>query len=126
VVDQLDSGDGVTANLDSVGRLIRSAARGRALDSALRKQASGVPTYTIPEAAALLSVSQEHLYRLVRADAFASVRMRRGDEQGKYVIPARAVHDLLSAALNAGGCLDVAEWAETWRAEREQMQGGAA
>ena len=57
----------------------------------LRKRAAGVPTYSVPEAAALLSISQEHLYRLVRADAFPAVRMRLGADQGRYVVPALAV-----------------------------------
>jgi hypothetical protein len=50
-----------------------------------------------------MSVSQEHLYRLIRADAFPAVRMRRGGEQGRYVVPARAVEEILDAAIAAGG-----------------------
>jgi excisionase family DNA binding protein len=46
-----------------------------ALRSGLRKRAAGVPTYSVPEAAALLSVSREHLYRLIRVGAFPVLRM---------------------------------------------------
>ena len=85
----------------------RRACRDLTLRNALRKRSDGVPTYSVPEAAALLSVSQEHLYRLIRADAFPAVRMRLGREQGRYVVPARAVEALLDAATNAGGLIDV-------------------
>jgi excisionase family DNA binding protein len=100
-----------------------------ALQNALRKRAAGVPTYSVPEAAALLSVSQEHLYRLVRADAFPAVRMRLGGDQGRYVVPARAVEKLLDAATDAGGCIDIAEWAKAWQADlagRSTPWGGDA
>jgi excisionase family DNA binding protein len=83
----------------------------------LRKRAAGVPTYSVPEAAALLSVSQEHLYRLVRADAFPAVRMRLGGDQGRYVVPAKAVEKVLDAATDGGGCIDIAEWAKAWQAD---------
>jgi len=87
----------------------RRACRHVTLRNALRKRADGVPTYSVPEAAALMSVSQEHLYRLIRADAFPAVRMRTGREQGRYVIPARAVEALLDAATGSGGRVDAAE-----------------
>ena len=85
----------------------RRACRDLTLRNALRKRSDGVPTYSVPEAAALLSVSQEHLYRLIRADAFPAVRMRVGREQGRYVVPARAVEALLDAATGSGGLVDV-------------------
>ncbi len=106
------------------GRL-RVLGRDLALQSALRKRAAGVPSYTVAEAAALCSVSQEHLYRLVRDGAFPALRMRRGCEQGRYVIPAMAIEKLLAAALEAGGCLDVSEWAAGWDPTASQS-GGAA
>ncbi|OZM72839.1 DNA-binding protein [Amycolatopsis antarctica] len=89
----------------------------------MRKRASGVPTYTVPEAAALLSVSQEYLYRLIQADVFPAVRMRHGRSQGRYVVPAKAVEHLLDGATAEGGCTEVADWAEAWRT---QTTGGAA
>jgi excisionase family DNA binding protein len=84
----------------------RRACRDTTLRNALRKRSDGVPTYSVPEAAALLSVSQEHLYRLIRADAFPAVRMRLG-QQGRYVVPARAVEALLDAATGSGCLVDV-------------------
>jgi hypothetical protein len=48
----------------------RETLRKQALRNAMRKRAAGVPTYSVPEAAALLSVSQEYLYRLIQADGF--------------------------------------------------------
>jgi hypothetical protein len=44
-----------------------------------------------------MSVSQEHLYRLIRAGAFPALRMRLG-QKGRYVLPARAVGALIDAA----------------------------
>ena len=91
----------------------RTQWRDSALRSALQKRAAGVPSYSVPEAAALLSISQEHLYRIVRGGDFPAVRMRRGGDQGRYVIPAKAIEKLLNDA-TAGGCMDSAEWSKTW------------
>ena len=109
----------------AVGSL-RQLGREHALRSALRKRAAGVPSYTIPEAAALCSVSQEHLYRLVRDDAFPAIRMQRGQGKGRYVIPARAVEELLNAAADGGGCIEASEWAIGWNNGERQSTGGAA
>jgi excisionase family DNA binding protein len=79
----------------------RRASREITLQNALRKRADGVPTYSVPEAAALLSVSQEHLYRLIRADAFPAVPMGIGLERGHYVVPAVAVEEILNKAAGA-------------------------
>jgi excisionase family DNA binding protein len=81
----------------------RRAAREITLQSALRKRAEGVPTYSVPEAAALLSVSQEHLYRLIRAEAFPAVPMGIGLERGHYVVPAVAVEEILNKAAGSSG-----------------------
>jgi excisionase family DNA binding protein len=72
--------------------------RGReaALRSGLHKRAAGVPTYSVPEAAALLSVSREHLYRLIRMGAFPALRMGCV-QHGRYVVSARTVEALLEA-----------------------------
>ena len=76
----------------------RGTVREQALTNALRKRADGVPTYTVPEAAALLSISQEYLYRLIQAGSFPAVRMRLGASNGRYVVAAQAVEELLCAA----------------------------
>src|SRR2546430_2570639 len=68
----------------------RGTLRFAALQAAMAKRAAGVPTYSVPEAAALLSISQEYLYRLISAGAFPAVRMRVRNTQGRYVIPAKA------------------------------------
>jgi excisionase family DNA binding protein len=88
----------------------RATCREVTLQAALHKRAAGVPTYTVPEAAALLSVSQEHLYRLIKADAFPAVHMRRGRDQGRYIVPARAVEAMLDAATGNGGRVDAADF----------------
>lgn len=95
----------------------RALGRDQATRNALRKRAAGVPSYSVPEAAALLSVSQEHLYRLIRADVFPAVRMRSGDESGRYVVPAQAVESVLEKAARRGVCAEVADLVEQWRTD---------
>lgn len=90
----------------------RDSLRAAAVTSAMRKRAQGIPTYTVPEAAVLLSISQEYLYRLIQADAFPAVRMRLGRNQGRYVVPAKVVERLLEDAAEASSSLDVGEWTE--------------
>ena len=101
----------------------RAQCRDLALQSALRKRAAGVPTYTVAEAASLLSVSQEHLYRLVRAGAFPAVALRMGRDQGRYVVPAAAVENLLAAASESGGFVDSQEWTQAWQQDRDNRTG---
>jgi len=93
----------------------RSSLRDQALRNAMRKRSAGVPTYSVPEAAALLSISQEYLYRLIQADGFPAVRMRSGRAQGRYVVPAKAVERLLDGATDAGNCVESAELTALWR-----------
>lgn len=92
----------------------RGLLRRHALDVAMSKRAAGVPTYSVPEAAALMSISQEYLYRLIQTDGFPAIRMRASGGQGRYVIPAKAVEQLLDAATQAGSCVEstvlTAEW----------------
>jgi excisionase family DNA binding protein len=101
---------------------LRADCRKQALNSALAKQAAGVPSYTVPEAAMLLSVSHEHLYRLIRANVFPAVRMRVGDESGKYVVPADAVRAILDRATAGGVCAEVADLIEQWREEADGVE----
>ncbi len=93
---------------------MRGVLRGQALQSAMRKRAVGVPTYSVPEAAALLSISQEYLYRLIQGEAFPAVRMRLGAAQGRYVVPAKAVERLLDETAAGSGCVEAAEWSARW------------
>lgn len=99
-------------------RRLRTVSQDLALQSALRKRAAGAPSFTIAEAAALCSVSPEHLYRMVRGGGFPAIRMRAGTEQGRYVVPAKAVEQVLDDATSGSGCLDSPEWAATWDATR--------
>lgn len=101
----------------------RETLRKQALRNAMRKRAAGVPTYSVPEAAALLSISQEYLYRLIQTDGFPAVRMRSRGSQGRYVIPAKAVERLLDVADGAGSCVESADITEQWR---NGNSGGAA
>ena len=97
--------------------------RDQALQCALRKRAAGVPTYSVPEAAALMSISQEYLYRLIQGDGFPAIRMRIERAQGRYVVPAKAVERLLDAAVEVGQCVESAEFTQQWQAA---ISGGAA
>ncbi len=97
----------------------RTALRDRALQVALQKRTAGVPTYSVPEAAALLSISQEYLYRLIQADGFPAIRMRLSRSQGRYVVPAIAVEKLLNHASFSGACIEAADWATQWQAEQQ-------
>ncbi len=92
----------------------RSELRNQALRTAMAKRAAGVPTYSVPEAAALLSVSQEHLYRLIHADAFPAVRMALAGSQGRYVVPAAAVERLLGETDATGRRVEVSEWTASY------------
>lgn len=88
----------------------RSVRRETVLRVALHKRSAGVPTYTVPEAAALLSVSQEHLYRLIKSDAFPALNMQRVGDHGRYIVPARAVEAMLDAASATGSPIDTATY----------------
>jgi excisionase family DNA binding protein len=94
----------------------RATCRQLTLRSALDKRTAGVPTYSVPEAAALLSVSPEHLYRLVRGGRFPCVQMRSGGDHSRWVVPAKALEKLLDDATATGGCVDVATWVADWQA----------
>jgi len=99
----------------------RESLRDVALRNALRKREAGVPTLSVPEAAALLSVSQEHLYRLIQAGGFPAVRLGMGGKQGRYVVPAKAVDALLNTAATSGACVDAGEWTKQWQAAHETL-----
>jgi excisionase family DNA binding protein len=94
----------------------RTTLRAQTLANALRKRDSGVPSLSVPEAAALMSISQEYLYRLIQLGAFPGVRMRAGRGQGRYVVPTKAVDRLLDYAAETGTCVESAEFATQWAA----------
>ena len=70
-----------------------------------------------------MSVSQEHLYRLVRAGAFPAVALRMGRDQGRYVVPAAAGETLLATAGESGGFVDSQEWTQAWQQDRDNRTG---
>ena len=100
----------------------RGVLRAQTLANALRKREAGVPSLSVPEAAALMSISQEYLYRLIQLGAFPGVRMRAGRGQGRYVVPTKAVDKLLEGAVEAGTCIESAEFAALWT---QSATGGA-
>jgi excisionase family DNA binding protein len=79
--------------------------------------------YTVREAARILRVDPATLYRAIREDAFPAVRVRT-----RYVVPAAALHKLVSKAAESGGCVDVAQLASDRRTAREieRLSGGAS
>jgi excisionase family DNA binding protein len=89
----------------------RGMLREQALANAMQKRATGVPTYSVQEAAALLSISQEYLYRLIQRGSFPAVRMRLSGAKGRYVVPAQAVERLLTEAAVSATSTEIAEWA---------------
>ena len=101
----------------------RDELRDIALRSALEKRRAGVPTYSVPEVASLLSVSAVHLYRLIQADLFPAVLMAMPGLRGRYVVPAAAVERLLREAAAGTSMVDVGSWTADYRAERA---GGVA
>jgi excisionase family DNA binding protein len=78
--------------------------------------------YTVREAARILRVDPATLYRAIREDAFPAVRVRT-----RYVVPAAALHRLVTEAAESGGCVDVARLATQRRTAREiaRQNGGA-
>ena len=111
------AGDGSQSMSDHPVRTAewRESLRAQTLRNAMQKRANGVPTYSVPEAAALLSISQEYLYRLIQANGFPAVRMRVGAGQGRYVVPAKAIEQLLDGAAADGTCVESAAVSEQWQ-----------
>lgn len=108
---------------EASGAKRREGLRAAALANAMRKRSQGVPSYTVPETAALLSISQEYLYRLIQADGFPALVMRLSRAKGRYVVPAKAVEKLLADATDGAACVDVSAWTDAWRTV---STGGAA
>lgn len=101
----------------------REFQRDSALRSAMDKRTAGVPTYSVPEAAALLSISQEYLYRLIQAGGFPAVRLRMAGGHGRYVVPAESVEQLLRETAAGGSSVELSDWVVTRSA---QADGGVA
>jgi excisionase family DNA binding protein len=70
--------------------------------------------YTVREAAKIMRCNPKTLYRAIREDAFPAVRVRT-----RYVVPARAIDELVERAGASDGCIDVAKMTAQRRTERE-------
>lgn len=70
--------------------------------------------YTVREAAQIMRCNASTLYRAIREDAFPAVRVRT-----RYVVPARAIDELIEQASLGDGCIDVAKMTAQRRTERE-------
>jgi len=77
--------------------------------------------HTVAETAELLRVDTATVYRAIRDDAFPAVRIR-----GRYVIPVKAIEQLVEAATEGGGCVDVGQMIARQRIARELDRGPAA
>ena len=77
--------------------------------------------YTVREAAAVLRVDRATLYRAIRDDAFPAIKLR-----SRYIVPAKALEQLIEQAAATGQVVDVAKLAAERRMEREvaRLQGG--
>jgi excisionase family DNA binding protein len=88
----------------------------KSLLSPRRGEADGgkpTETYSVGEFARALGVGEMTVYRAIHAGRLPAIKFG-----GRYVIPAKALKDLIEAAMSSGGLVDVAE--------RLQTQGGAA
>lgn len=61
--------------------------------------------YSVSEAAELFGMSDMTLYRAIKAGEFPAVRIR-----GRLIIPARAIEEMVSAAMTARAEVHVTEW----------------
>jgi hypothetical protein len=77
----------------------------------------GVP---LDEAAAMVGVSYNTLWRAARAGQFPAVKIR-----DRIVVPIKAVEMLFDAAIAAGELIDAAEWTAHWTATRAATDAAA-
>lgn len=70
--------------------------------------------YTVREAAEIMRCNASTLYRAIREDAFPAVKVRT-----RYVVPARAIEQLIEQASASNGCVDVAKLTAQRRTERD-------
>ena len=61
--------------------------------------------FSVAQAARLFGMSQMTLYRAINAGEFPAVRIR-----GRLIIPARAIDEMVDAALVDGRQVDAADW----------------
>jgi excisionase family DNA binding protein len=61
--------------------------------------------YTVAQVARMLSISTRMLYMAINNAEFPAVRVR-----GRFVIPARAINEMVDAAVHAQGLVDASDW----------------
>jgi excisionase family DNA binding protein len=61
---------------------------------------------SVSEAADVFQVDPMTVYRAIRAGEFPAVKLR-----GRYLVPAKAIEEMIDAAVTTGSVVDVAEWA---------------
>ena len=75
----------------------------------LRKQASDEDRprqfHSVTEVARMFGMSPMTVYRAIAAGEFPAVRVR-----GRLIVPARAIEEMVTAALADQGLVDAAEW----------------
>lgn len=73
--------------------------------------------YTVREAARILRCNKNTLYRAIHEDAFPAVKIR-----SRFIVPARAVDEMVQRAAEDGACVDVAQIAAQHRLARDLRQ----
>jgi excisionase family DNA binding protein len=61
--------------------------------------------FSVAEVAHLLGMSPMTVYRAIQCGEFPAVRIR-----GRLIVPARAIEQMVDAALTHGGEVDAADW----------------
>ncbi len=61
--------------------------------------------HSVTEVARMFGMSPMTLYRAIAAGEFPAVRVR-----GRLIVPARAIEEMVTAALADQGLVDAAEW----------------
>ncbi len=64
--------------------------------------------FSVAQTAQLLGMSEMTLYRAISAGEFPAVRIR-----GRLIIPARAIDEMVDAALAGGRSVDAVDWVAT-------------
>jgi excisionase family DNA binding protein len=61
--------------------------------------------FSVAETASILGVSPMTLYRAIRCGQFPAVQL-----MGRLIIPAKAIDDIVDAAVDAGALVDTEDW----------------
>jgi len=61
--------------------------------------------YSVGEVARLLGMAEMTVYRAIHAGEFPAIKFR-----GRYVVPAKALDDIVQVAMTTGALVDVAAW----------------